>query len=589
MSIAHNDSSVHAFEQHCDKSGKKPLSFGWGDVVVQVLTEDTASSWRCSRDAFIVASQPLGSTGASLDQIFRAILEERSPKTVAQMLHSNVAAVFGTFCRDGAVIGAVRDRRGYSSLYTASCGDGSGDTLFGTHPEEIAKVCSTQPNVRALVRYTLLKYHATHGGRESFWEGIKLVPPATVTVLRNSGSESVRYWSFPRRNEEAKSAKVEPEDVRRHVTSAVVDALSKKPGIVLGLSGGMDSTVVASIMAEQKIAFKAITAEYATSGTLEEASLAGDVARRLKVDWEAVTITPSTFLDRWITAYSGYSAPLSASTEIAFDILMGAAATMGAGSFVIAGSSDQLFAGNHPEFLYNLADLIGSSNFEPELRMWIAKYGTDEFPKSPAKFYEFAAQRIDFSEIGRTRTHGELLTSNYVTPESIAHITAIDAFDENCGSYLRTFMAYTYWKAYVQPARLGLRYQAALHQIEVVDPFTSDALFDWAWELPNKSLIRDGVGKWILRRAFESALPAGVIHRDTKVGFDVPFATWMTEDLGMREFIASTLNFGTESIIEGYIDFRKLRRDYLNRRPLPAMLVWQACNAVMWLQGKPSR
>lgn len=540
-----------------------------------------------SESAFIVLSSALSGGKSELRRIFSVIQAGENPATVARLLHSNVAGVYGTVSGDKLQIIWARDRRGYSSIYWARASTDSSGLIIGTHPEDLAAATHARASQETLARYVQLKYFTTHGGEESFWEGIFLVPPASVLTYSDGRLSQRQYWVFPRHNW-LESEMPSPGRVQEVVENAVLESLANSREVVLALSGGMDSTVVATILARNGVPFRTITANYANGGALDEVELAGLVARRLEVEWDAVQVSAADFLSRWAEAYRDYPTPLSASTEIGFDLLMGHASLLGAKTFVIAGSSDQLFAGNHPEFLYNLADVRSDDTFQHEFAQWVQLYNTNEFPKSLGVFADFLFQHVDTSVHGQIRLTDQLLASHYLTPKFV-HLIRSRPFYYNAGTYLRSFMALTYWQSYVQPARLGLRHQAQIHSLQIVDPFVSDGLFDWAWRLPPQALISDGIGKRILRRAFEQELPPEVSNRKVKVGFDVPFGKWIAEEVSYRDFISQTLACGHESSISDYVDFVRLRRDFLARKHLPPMLVWQACNAVLWEQHEVPR
>ncbi len=69
------------------------------------------------------------------------------------------------------------------------------------------------------------------------------------------------------------------------------------------------------------------------------------------------------------------------------------------------------------------------------------------------------------------------------------------------------------------------------HSLEVRVPLLSHRFVDWASTVPTALKLRDGVGKYLLRRAIEGWLPAGVLDRP-KQGFAVPIGAWLLGDFG---------------------------------------------------------
>jgi len=65
------------------------------------------------------------------------------------------------------------------------------------------------------------------------------------------------------------------------------------------------------------------------------------------------------------------------------------------------------------------------------------------------------------------------------------------------------------------------------HGREVRLPFLSHELVEFIFSLPSDFKIRQGKTKWILRKAMENKLPAGIIDRKDKIGFEPPQLIWM--------------------------------------------------------------
>jgi len=65
------------------------------------------------------------------------------------------------------------------------------------------------------------------------------------------------------------------------------------------------------------------------------------------------------------------------------------------------------------------------------------------------------------------------------------------------------------------------------HGREVRLPFLSHELVEFLFSLPSDFKIREGWTKWILRRSVDEKLPAEIVWRKEKVGFEPPQKTWM--------------------------------------------------------------
>ena len=71
------------------------------------------------------------------------------------------------------------------------------------------------------------------------------------------------------------------------------------------------------------------------------------------------------------------------------------------------------------------------------------------------------------------------------------------------------------------------------HSLEVREPLMDHLLVEWLATLPSGLKIRDGEGKYVLKKAFEPLLPQDVLYRP-KMGFSVPLASWLRGPLAPR-------------------------------------------------------
>jgi asparagine synthase (glutamine-hydrolysing) len=69
--------------------------------------------------------------------------------------------------------------------------------------------------------------------------------------------------------------------------------------------------------------------------------------------------------------------------------------------------------------------------------------------------------------------------------------------------------------------------------VEARVPFLDHELVEFAMALPQHMKVRDGTGKYILKKAVEGLLPDHIVHR-RKQGFGAPVEEWFRGDLGVR-------------------------------------------------------
>ena len=94
------------------------------------------------------------------------------------------------------------------------------------------------------------------------------------------------------------------------------------------------------------------------------------------------------------------------------------------------------------------------------------------------------------------------------------------------------------------------------HSLEVREPLMDHPLVEWLATLPSSLKIRDGEGKYLLKRAMERHLPKEILYRP-KMGFAVPLARWFRGPL--RQRVRDAL-LGSTLADTGLFDLRVLQR-----------------------------
>ena len=95
------------------------------------------------------------------------------------------------------------------------------------------------------------------------------------------------------------------------------------------------------------------------------------------------------------------------------------------------------------------------------------------------------------------------------------------------------------------------------HSLEARVPFLSHKMVEWALTIPENLKLRNGIGKYILRRAAEPWLPAEILKRP-KQGFQIPLASWLRKG-PVAQFMEQTIEESGVSA-SGYFDPAELRK-----------------------------
>ena len=128
-----------------------------------------------------------------------------------------------------------------------------------------------------------------------------------------------------------------------------------------------------------------------------------------------------------------------------------------------------------------------------------------------------------------------------------------------------------------QLLRYGDRNSMA-HSREVRLPFLDRRVAELALSLPSGFLLADGVTKRVLRDAVRDLVPAEVLDRRDKVGFEPPQAQWLGSERGRR--------WAAEVLLDGEpdpaVDAAAVEADLRTGAWRDPDALWRAMNVRLW-------
>src|SRR4029077_14920137 len=119
-------------------------------------------------------------------------------------------------------------------------------------------------------------------------------------------------------------------------------------------------------------------------------------------------------------------------------------------------------------------------------------------------------------------------------------------------------------------------------------PMLDHRLVEFAWKLPGQVLVRDGVGKWILRQVLDRYVPRKLVERP-KAGFGIPIGQWLRSDL--REWAEHLLEEKTirEQGVLNPPPVRRMLREHLSGEHDRSAYLWGVLMFQAWMDraGRP--
>lgn len=464
--------------------------------------------------------------------------------------------------------------------------------LFGNNCEINNKICE---------KYLTYRYNYTYGEEETFIKNIKNVESATIISFKNFKKiNSELYLNLPlsKTGKKKYNYLYYKNEIPLILKKNFLRDKNRYRNTIIGLSGGLDSTSVAAVLGNSGIRLDAYTAFYNTKNktNLNESNKAETVAKKFCKRWYKIKITSDEFLNYWKKCYKIFDFPVCTSSFLGYLILYNKVGKLGYKKTINAGNSDLFFYGNYPCYLYNLLDLYfkDKKTFSKELKFWIKNHSTKQFPKNLTTFLNFKkiVNYKNYKKFKSIKPNQEMLKSIYLKKKKNTKIYTFKYKNDFIGAtYLEAYAKFAIWMVEKQPNILPFDEIEKFTKVISLDPYLSEQLKVYFYNMPDSFKIQNGVGKKILRDSFEKLLPNQITKNYDKTGFNVPLLIWLYENKKFEKFVINQLlkfekNIIQKNFVFNYtynikkiindIKLKKLRSTNID------MIIWQITNLQMW-------
>ena len=458
------------------------------------------------------------------------LYEESGPRFV-ERLDGMFALALWDALRERLVL--ARDRLGKKPLLWTRLSDGT--LAFASELKALLRLpgLSREVDLAALDAYLALQYVP---GDSTALRGIRKVPPGHVLVVEGETERLERYWKL----EPAEQSSTEGEWLER-VRATVGEAVCKRlvADVPLGalLSGGIDSSIVVALMAQQSTdPVRTFTVGF-SDARYDERPYARAVAERYGTVHEELTIAEdvAATLPRFVRAFDELLGD-----EAAFPTFLIAEQARRHVTVALGGDGgDEAFAGYERYIAHGLAARVpGVAARTGAAAVRLVPAARRE-PRSPlfraARFLDVAGSPAPerYSRLMEVFSL-ELRRDLWVDPR---HAEAVSLEPNGAGiAGLQRLDVATYL-----PGDLLLKADltSMAHSLELRSPFLDHEVMALGLALPERLKARGREGKVALRRAFAGDLPVDVAARG-KTGFGVPLGRWFRADL--RELTRDVLS-----------------------------------------------
>ncbi|MGE4050140.1 MAG: XrtA/PEP-CTERM system amidotransferase [Piscinibacter sp.] len=486
----------------------------------------------------------------------------------------------------------ARDRLGVKPLYYAELPDGT--WLFGSELKSLLAHggLARQIDPRSVDDYFTLGY--VPEPRTIFSSALKLSPGHTLKLRRGQRAGAPKpYWSVRFSGDNPISAEEAQEELVRRLKDSVRLRMISEVPLGAFLSGGVDSSAVVAMMAEQSNGAVNTCSIAFDDPKYDETRFAQQVAERYRTNHHVDLVQTDDFdlVDTLATLYDEPYADSSAIPTYRVCQLARRHVTV-----ALSGDGGDENLGGYRRYLLHLNEEKLRSALPLGLRQPL--FGTlgrlypkadwaPRFVRAKSTFQALARDTVEaymhsvsiFRDDMRPQLYSAELKrqlAGYRTAD-LFHEHAARAGTDDPLSLIQYLDLQTYL---VGDINTKVDRASMAHALEVREPLMDHPLVEWLASLPSNLKVRGGESKWLLKKSMESHLPHDVMYRP-KMGFAVPLMRWFRGPLRTRVRQAlldgelGRTGFFERRYLEHMVDAHESgRRDYSS--PLWALLMFEA-------------
>ena len=516
----------------------------------------------------------------------------------------------GLWDRQLKMLTLIRDRIGEKPLYYGWQGE---SFLFGSEIKALRLHPSFQNEIdrNALCLYMRHNYVPTP---YTIYKGLsKLVPGSILTVsLSQPEPKITTYWSAIKIAKDGviNTYKGTPEEAVNELELLLKSSVKNQmiSDVPLGafLSGGIDSsTIVALMQAQSSRPVKTFTIGF-NEKDYNEAVYAKEVAKHLKTDHTELYVTAEQAIAVIPQLPALYCEPFSDSSQIP-TYLVSKLAREHVTVSLSGDAGDELFCG------YTRYS-AGARHWKKisKLPMGIRKVASKVITAIPSKNWNTMIHPIQcvlprsmrMTNMGEKLHRGAGMLSSKSTnelylrmvshwnnpnnvvlggiePTTLLNNDAVKFNGLNSTERMMLLDILTYLPddilVKVDRAAMGVSLESRV-------PFLDHRVVEFAWQLPLKYKLRDGVTKWVLRQVLYKHVPKELIERP-KMGFSIPLDSWLRGPL--RDW-AETLLSESRLKTEGFFKHEPIHekwKEHLSGKRNWQNHLWDVLMFQSWLEN----
>lgn len=428
-------------------------------------------------------------------------------------------------------------------------------------------------------------------GPETIWKNIYKLSPGHYLVLRGGKIEIKKYWQIEKANDLTNKENIK-EQIRRIMSEAVKRQMVADVPVGLFLSGGIDSTVILSLMSDfsgAKVKTYSIGFDYQQEVEKfnQDHLLARETAKLYGADHHEYLVTAKDVVDNLEKVVWHMDDLVANPTQILIYLL--SAVAKKDVSVVLGGDGgDELFGGYDRYYYYYLIqkwrnipkpirqNKIMASLFSLSGRNEV--YGKINLISSLELFWSMMAQKEDVV--------AQFLRSDVSDPNGSAEYIKKLHFGNGIGTDLSKEMMWADISTWLVDESFAMTDKLTMASaVEERVPILDKEMVELAMRIPTKYKIDNAKhGKLIFREAFRDRIPPAVYNKN-KTGWFTPVAKWLRTD--MKDMAYEILSEDYNQETKGMFDFqaiRKILERHISGEQYALNTIWSLINFQIWFR-----
>ncbi|OLC28317.1 MAG: asparagine synthase (glutamine-hydrolyzing) [Armatimonadetes bacterium 13_1_40CM_64_14] len=445
----------------------------------------------------------------------------------------------------------ARDRLGIKPLYYAVVDQ---ELLFASEIKAILEASSRRP---ALNEAILPEFLATRfiAGEDTFFRGIrKLLPGQTLSWSRADGFQTRRYWRLPAAVDDIHvPLRQAAQEVRARLAAVVKSHLMSDVPLGLFLSGGIDSSGLAALMAPMMTEPIRTFAVGFSEPDANELAYARLVARAVGAEHREVVVSPSEFFTALPQLIWHEDEPIAFPSSVPL-YFVSRLARQHVKVVLTGEGADELFLGYNRYRVTAWNERLGRAYWRlvpRPLRQGIGA-AVHGLPRQIRRYAERTTLALEPSPralfFENFAVFPETLQRQLVAPALLdgrdPYGAALACYAEAPGGTLER-MSHADLQTYLVELLMKQDQMSMAASIESRVPFLDHEFVEYVAAMPARFKIKGWRTKVVLREALRGLVPDPILRR-RKMGFPVPVGRWFRGPFWpvVQEFVLSPRALG---------------------------------------------